>query len=71
MRQCRWPECDRDATGSDGVCDRHAVDYWRVWRERQSDVWVEVKCPRCGAHFEAPVKQCDLPIWPVKWCGRC
>jgi hypothetical protein len=74
---CRWKkadgsECDHLATGPDGVCDRHAVEYWRSWRERQPDIWVEVTCWKCHKRFSITIKPGDAKhLWPFKLCAVC
>jgi hypothetical protein len=70
--RCRWPLCEKLATGSDGYCDRHAVEYWRQWHERQPDVWVDVTCWKCRTHFSVLVKSGDAKhLWLFKLCGKC
>lgn len=57
---CRWAACDKTATGPDGYCDRHAVEYWRVWRDHLPDVWVDAVCSRCKARHRVALKQCEV-----------
>jgi len=70
---CRWrPYCEKLSTGPDGYCDRHAVEYWRQWRERQPDVWVDVMCWKCHTRYRIPVKpEEEKHLWPFKLCSQC
>ncbi len=69
---CCWSGCEKLATDSDGYCDRHAVEYWRLWYERQPDVWVDVTCWKCGQRHRIAVKQPDVKcLWPFRLCVRC
>jgi hypothetical protein len=72
MGLCHWRGCEKSPSGPDGYCDRHAVEYWRMWRERQPDVWVGVTCWKCHTQYNVPVKPDEAKqLWPFKLCDRC
>ena len=46
---------------------------WRLWRERQPDVTIVVRCWNCGKVFDTVIKDFeDTPtLWRYKRCQEC